>query len=412
MPLRDYQQKAVDELFKYWEKNTRPCMLQLATGAGKSHIIAEIVNKVGEPTLVLQPTKEILEQNLEKLNAIGIYPTVCSSSAGDWKISNITLATIGTVRSWVEYCHRFKVIVVDEADVVPNDRADSMYLEFFDDLSDAKIVGLTATPWRNQTFQRQYEDPRVYCRPVTRIHTNGGEHTARGAWFWNKIIYRCSIADLQEMGYLSPTTYYAVPTDWSFIEDVPGRVEYEMEQMTQWVDVQENTSTFTKAIKWCMDNNLKTIVFSPNVNMNFQLNNVITSLGGASTTLDSTYDNRKTREAKMNALRSGEVQFLVNVGMVGRGVDVPSVDCVIWCRPTKSLSFWVQGVGRCLRVDPNKPDKMAFIIDLTENMKRFGKAEDVTIEKVDSISRNGLPYKMDAIMMKKGKRKVVWDRVS
>ena len=67
MPLRDYQQKAVDELFKYWEKNTRPCMLQLATGAGKSHIIAEIVNKVGEPTLVLQPTKEILEQNLEKL---------------------------------------------------------------------------------------------------------------------------------------------------------------------------------------------------------------------------------------------------------------------------------------------------------------------------------------------------------
>ena len=95
MPLRDYQQKAVDKLFQFWEKSSKPCMLQLATGAGKSHIIAEIVRKVGVPTLVLQPTKEILEQNLEKLNAVGIYPTVCSSSAGDWKISDVTLATIG-----------------------------------------------------------------------------------------------------------------------------------------------------------------------------------------------------------------------------------------------------------------------------------------------------------------------------
>jgi hypothetical protein len=731
MPLRKYQQDAVDELFKFWEKSSKPCILQLATGAGKSHIIAEIVKKVNQPTLILQPTKEILEQNKEKLEMIGICPQVCSSSAGDWKIGDITLATIGTIRNWVQYCSRFKVIIVDEGDVVPNDRADSMYMEFFNDpyLSDAKIIGLTAcvdgetevltpmgfvkfeelkgesgifaqwtpptegslgkitfeeasifrgwadhmnssmwekegteflftdnhtipiefhkyngevyhkdeksgkvkwnyhkrfymagggagnsrsltdeeklgiflqadgtyvkkrekgnrkglcyhafaikkdkkvqavepilerlemphrwqsdgyftgevylpfnakkmsnflrleefsyekavefvkwmalfdghayddgsfeyyscdkdnanfvqavaclggfmtravmitkggshqdywklyirpratrctdalkgekrvewnkpvyclhtktgyfvarkngrvfitgnTPWRNQTFQRAYEDPRVYCRPVTRIHTNGGKDTKYGEWFWNKIIYRCSISDLQEMDFLSKTQYYFVPTDWSFIEDVPGRVEYEMEQMTQWVDVDENTSTFTKAIKWCIDNNLKTIVFSPNVDMNFQLNNVIMSLGGASITLDSVYDNCKTREAKMSALRSGEVQFLVNVGMVGRGVDVPSVDCVIWCRPTKSLSFWVQGVGRCLRKDPNNPDKTAYIIDLTENMKRFGKAEDVTIEKIDAISRNGISYKQDAIMMKKGGRKVVWDRVS
>lgn len=412
MGLRGYQQEAVDALFEYWKKSSRPCMLQLATGAGKSHIIADIVSKMETPTLVLQPTKEILEQNLEKLRAVGVYPTVCSASAGDWKIGGITLATIGTIRKWTEYCQHFGVIIVDEADVVPNDKADSMYMEFFNELPNAKIVGLTATPWRNQIFQRMYEDPRVYCRPVTRIHTNGGKDTYHGEWFWNKIIYRCSIADLQAMDYLSKTEYYFVPTDWSFIEDVPGRVEYEMEQMTQWVDVNENTSTFTKAIKWCIDNGLKTIVFSPNVNMNFQLDNVIKSLGGASTTLDSTYDNKKTREEKMQALRDGDVQFLVNVGMVGRGVDVPSVDCVIWCRPTKSLSFWVQGVGRCLRKDPNNPDKTAYIIDLTENMKRFGRAEDVTIERVDALSKSGIPYKMDAIMMKRGNRKVVWDRVS
>ena len=32
MPLRKYQQDAVNELFRYWEKSSRPCILQLATG--------------------------------------------------------------------------------------------------------------------------------------------------------------------------------------------------------------------------------------------------------------------------------------------------------------------------------------------------------------------------------------------
>lgn len=414
MPLRPCQEKAVDTLFEYWKKNSRPCVIQAPTAFGKSHVIAEVVNRTQEPTLVLQPTKEILEQNKEKLELLGIHPQVCSASAGDWKIGNITLATIGTIKNWVEYCGRFKYIVVDEQDCVPNDRADSMYMSFFNSsyLSAAKIVGLSATPFRNQTFQRMYEDPRVYCRPVTRIHTNGGEKTRYGAWFWNRIIYRCSIEEMQELGYLAKTQYYVATTDWTFIEDVPGRVEYEMEQMTQWVEVEENTSTFTKAIKWCIDNRLKTIVFSPNINMSFQLDNVIKSLGGSSTTLDSTYDNRKTREAKMEALRAGEVQFLVNVGMVGRGVDVPSVDCVLWCRPTKSLGFWMQGIGRALRIDPNKPNKVAYIVDLTENYERFGRAEDITVEQVDALSKAGRPFKQDAIMIKRNGKKKVWDRVS
>ncbi len=412
MPLRDYQQKAVDTLFAYWQKESRPCILQLCTSAGKSWIIAEIVKRAKVPALILQPTKEILEQNLDKLRVVGIEPQVCSASAGDWKIGQVTLATIGTIRNWAEYCQHFRIIVVDECDCVPNDKADSMYMKFFNQLPNARIVGLTASPFRNQTFCRMYEDPRVYCRPVTRIHTNGGKKTRFGEWFWNGIIFKCNISYLQERGFVSNTKYYVATTDWSFIEDVPGRAEYEMEQMTRWVEIEENTSTFTKAIKWCIDNHLKTIVFSPNINMNFQLNNVISSLGGASTTLDSTYDNRKTREAKMDALRSGEVQFLVNLGMVGRGVDVPSVDCVLWCRPTKSLSFWLQGIGRCLRKDPNNPNKTAYIVDLTENYARFGRAEDVLIEKIDAVSKNGLPYKKDAITLVCRGRKRIWDEVS
>lgn len=414
--LRDYQQEAVDTVKEWWGKSKKPAMLQLATGAGKSHIIAALANACdNQNVLILQPTKEILEQNLEKLVASGVprdWIAVCSASAGGWDIgTGITLATIGTIVSAVDYCKHVRTIIVDEADVVPNERADSQYLKFFNVLPEARVVGLTATPWRNKPYKQQFCDPVVYCRPVTRIHTDNCKGTHYGDWFWGGIIYKCDIPKLQGMGFLSPTKYFVAQTDWSFIEDAPGRAEYEMEQMSQWAGVEENTAMFTRAVKWCMDNHLKTIMFSPNIDMNFRFVNTIRSLGGTAECMDSEHDSRKSRTKKMKDFRAGKFQFLVNVGMVGRGVDVPSVDCVFECRPTKSLSFYMQMIGRCLRIDPENPNKTAYIVDLTENFERFGRVEDVQLERQQAWNVAGRPYKKDVITLRRGGKKVIWDKV-
>lgn len=421
--LRPYQQEAVETIKNWWEKNKlKPAMLQLATGAGKSHIIAAIAALCdNQNVLILQPTKEILEQNLEKIVQAGVpreYVAVCSASAGDWKIgAGITLATIGTVAKYaVDYCQHIKTIIVDEADVVPNNRMDSQYMEFFNNIPRARVVGLTATPWRNVTYKQQFCDPKVFCRPVTRIPTIApkgqtiNDHRF-GRWFWGGVIYKCDIPKLQRLGFLSPTKYYVAQTDWSFIEDVPGRVEYEMDQMTRWTEIDENTAMFTRAVKWCMENNLKTIMFSPNIDMNFRLVNTIRALGGTAECMDSEHDNRKSRTEKMEDFRNGKFQFLVNVGMVGRGVDVPSVDCVFECRPTKSLSFYMQMIGRCLRIDPAKPDKTAYIVDLTENFARFGRVEDVRLEKIQRQKATGEGEMVDGIVLSKGGKSVIWDKV-
>lgn len=420
--LRDYQQEAVDTLKDWWSKTSRPAMLQLATGAGKSHIIAAIAEACGnQNVLILQPSKEILEQNLEKIVQAGVpreWVAVCSASAGDWKIgTGITLATIGTIAKYaIDYCQHIKTIIVDEADVVPNDKVTSQYMQFFNNIPRARVVGLTATPWRNQTYHQQFCDPRVHCRPVTRIPTLGKKEEMAdahyGTWFWGGVIYKCPISRLQKLGFLSPTKYYVAETDWSFVNDVPGRVEYEMDQMSKWADIDENTAMFTRAVKWCMDNNLKTIMFSPNIDMNFRLVNVIRALGGTAECMDSEHDNRKSRSKKMEDFRAGKFQFLVNVGMVGRGVDVPSVDCVFECRPTKSLSFYMQMIGRCLRIDPDNPDKIAYIVDLTENFNRFGRVEDVRLEKQTKEDRAGNMRQTDVIVLSKGGKSVIWDRVS
>lgn len=384
-------------------------------------MIAEIVKCLNAPVLVLQPSKEILEQNYEKLVLAGVpqdHISICSASAGQWMIGGITFATIGTIAKHFDKCKHFKAIVVDECDVVNSDTADGQYLVFFNNLRKLGckpfVVGLTATPWRNQSFtDRATGNPNVYCRPLTRIYTRGGKNEPYGEWFWTGgVIYKCEIPYLQERGFLAPTQYYEAETDWTFVNNYPGRTDFDTEEMSKWVEYDDNLSRFHQAIKWCKDKNLKTIVFTPNIDMNFRLTNCIRDGGGRAETMDSNNDNRPTRQAKMDAFRRGDFQFLVNVGMVGRGVDVPSVDAVILCRPTKSLSLYQQYVGRCLRIDPNNPNKVAHILDLSGNVARFGKVEDVQLLKEKAKSKSGWEYDKDVITIMLNGKRYKWEKVS
>lgn len=431
--LRDYQQLAVESVLRQWRSTYgwKPCVLSISTGGGKSVVIAEIARRVSPaPVLLLQPSKEILEQNYEKLLKVGFPESdlrVCSASAGSWKIGGqITLATIGTIAKWAEHCKHFEYVIIDESDTVPIDRSNSQYLKFLNELNPKGIVGLTATPFRNVIYSGgMFEEPNIYCRPLTRIHTNivkekdsENKTFKYGEWFWSGgIIFKCEMKYLQSKGHLSPTNYYIAETDWSFVRDSIGRVDYETTQMTKWMDIEANTSRFTQAVQWCIDHGYRTIVFSPTVAMNERLADIISVLQtksgllSAVETMDSEHDSKKSREAKMERFRSGETQFLVNVGMVGRGVDVPAVDAVIMCRPTKSLALYMQYVGRCLRIDPMNPDKVATILDLSGNVERFGPVEEVMLglAKIKGKTKQAITIVPGAPGT--GSPRKVWERV-
>ena len=68
--LRPYQKDAVEEAIAWMRRSLMPGVLELATGAGKSHIAAAIAHWVyqthGKKVLVLQPSKELTEQNYKK----------------------------------------------------------------------------------------------------------------------------------------------------------------------------------------------------------------------------------------------------------------------------------------------------------------------------------------------------------
>ena len=67
--------------------------------------------------------------------------------------------------------------------------------------------------------------------------------------------------------------------------------------------------------------------------------------------------------------------------VISEGTDVPSVGGALLCRPTNSLSLFLQQVGRCLRPAPGK--EQAVIIDHAGNIRRHGLPQDVRFWSLD-----------------------------
>jgi superfamily II DNA or RNA helicase len=54
------------------------------------------------------------------------------------------------------------------------------------------------------------------------------------------------------------------------------------------------------------------------------------------------------------ARQSGATQVVINCFLMSYGVDVPSVECIVLARPTRSLTMYLQMVGRGMRPAPDK----------------------------------------------------------
>ena len=98
--LRPYQQQASDAAVRFLVDGSRKGhgLMVLPTGSGKSLVIADIVNRLDTDVLILQPSKEILEQNYEKLCSYGfLFCSIYSASCGRKEVNKATFATIGSV---------------------------------------------------------------------------------------------------------------------------------------------------------------------------------------------------------------------------------------------------------------------------------------------------------------------------
>lgn len=86
--LRPYQQEASDKAIWHLKNYNKPFIIQAATGAGKSLIIAAICRELNQPVLILQPSRELLEQNYAKLMSYRVEGVAIYSASKNSKEAN------------------------------------------------------------------------------------------------------------------------------------------------------------------------------------------------------------------------------------------------------------------------------------------------------------------------------------
>jgi DNA repair protein RadD len=373
--LRKYQELAVEAGEKSLRKSKNNEVIVAPTASGKSVIISELCHRLDDATLILQPTKEILEQNYEKLTSYGIDDIgIYSASMNRKDIERYTYATIGSIYKKPELFRHFKYILIDECHLV-NPKGFGMYKSFFKALGKPSILGLTATPYRLVQGYRNDGESLVYTsmlQVLNRIHP----------FFFKSFCFKITNKRLFDEKYLSPLKYIYPKKDIdlsSLRVNTTGR-DFDEEAMEKYLLSPSNVSNLVEAIVQedaTMKNNL---IFCSSINHANKSAELLAKMGYDCEVLTGDHSD-KDRERIISDFRSGKIKRLLNVGVLSTGFDFPGLYGVTLARPTMSLALYYQMVGRSIRLDPANPNKVAKIIDITGASKRMGRIETIRLSK-------------------------------
>lgn len=361
---RDYQETAIDASVAYLldpKQKRRNGLVIQPTGSGKSVVIAGIATRLYEetkaPTLVFQPSKEILDQNLAKLAAYGYKAAVFSASLGRREIGPITFATIGSVIRYADEFRGTRFALADECHVV-NARG-GMYTDFFDVLPDARIVGLTATPFRLASNSYGSE-LRFLTRTIPRV--------------FKDVVAYTQIGDLFRRGYLCPLAYEdPVAIDKTRLKVNGAGSEYTDESVQQHLFEVGFVGKLQAQVEAALASGRRhVLVFTASIDESRRLTKVVP--GSAMVTAETPAGDRARI---LSEFRRGEIQVVSNVGVIALGFDYPELDCVILGRPTLSLAVYYQQIGRVVRPHPSKT--VAHVVDMVGLVKQFGRIEDLEL---------------------------------
>ena len=299
---RWYQQEAIDAGTK-----ADNGIIVAPTGSGKSIIISGIADNSGNRTLVLQPSKEILESNAAKMYKLGRTDVgVYSASKNSQTIDNITFATIGSIINCLELFKEFKTVIIDECHLV--NAKGGNYEKLTKALDIKKLIGLTATPYR-QTRNSMGSTQRILTRTRPKIFKN--------------IIYYINPSQLIKEGFLSSPTIHSFKVDDSSLTVNTTGGDYTDASVSRYISENGLIETAIETIQ--STDHSSYLVFADSIADSESLCYKLNRLGITAETI-SAKTKPKERSRYLQEFESGSIQVIVNVGTLTTGYDFPALE--------------------------------------------------------------------------------------
>ncbi len=378
--LRDYQQAAVDSIYKYFEEKSGNPLVICPTGGGKSLILASFIKGAMEAypdcrMILLTHQKEILSQNLAAL--LRFWPeapaSLYSAGLGSKDMSGrVLIAGIQSIHRHalkVQTCH---LILIDEAHLL-SEKQNSMYRKFLSELNaincgQIKIIGFTATPYRMSSGLLYEGEDRIFT----------------------DVAYKISILDLIKQGYLSPVVPKRMATQLDVTGVGTSGGDYIQKQLQEAVDKDEVVKAAVAEIIEHGKDRKAWAVFCAGIEHAFHVRDEIRSYGITCETVtgDTPADER---DRILSAFKHGKIRAITNVSVLTTGWDAPRTDLIALLRPTKSVGLFVQILGRGTRLHPGKED--CLVLDFSGASARFGPIDLIDGSKPNKGAPGPAPVK-------------------
>lgn len=343
MELRHYQTDTINKIRHHLKHNLKRIIMCAPTGSGKTVMFSFMLKNAIERNkkcMVLTHRTELLLQSGGVLNGLN-----CEVINLDAKLKKVptnasmyvamtqTLSRRLNKIEYLQILQNLDLLIIDESHL-QNFNSILNYLN-----PKTIVIGATATPLRTNN-QISLDE------------------------FYEEIVEEITISELIKNGFLSKPNSYGFKLDLAKIKIKAG--DYDSESLGDFMSknrifegVYENYQRLTP--------NKKAIIFSPNVESSKKLVSELKNKGLYIKHIDAKSTDRKE---VLNWFKNTPNALLSNVGILTAGYDEPSIEVVILYRATKSLSLFLQMVGRGSRVTNTK--KEFTILDFGNNIYEHG----------------------------------------
>lgn len=347
--LRNYQEECIQSCLSAIKEGKKRMAISLATGSGKTVIFTHLIERIAASesrtqTIILVHRRELVEQAANHCRAT--YPQLTIEiEMGAHHATGTADVTVCSVQSLTRRLekydkNRMKLILIDEA----HHSAAKTYLnvlEYFGAAtpqSECLVIGVSATLSRQDGLKLG----------------SALDH----------IVYHKDYVQMIKEHWLCPVKFTSVKQETVDLSGIKYNAagDFDTAQLASRVNTQAANDSSVRVWLNRAKQRKSTIVFAVDIQHVTDLTNCFRAHGVDARGVTSLTDNRQRQEL-VRAFRATEFPVLINCGIFTEGFDMPNIDCVLLCRPTRSRGLLVQMIGRGMRLGTAKSD--CHILDMT-----------------------------------------------